>query len=188
MTEQTSLQLIQELFRRPATPLMASGRLITTTGGTAMSTQIHEPGEGIRTIDIGGSITIAKADGATTGDAFVVAETTLQPGGFAPPLHLHREIAEVLYLLSGRLDLQVGDDHRVAVPGTFIGIPAGVAHTMSVAGEEPVRMLIIMSNPARALQMVDTLEQAFADGEPDPETAGPLLAQIDMELLAPAAT
>ena len=153
-----------------------------------MSTQIHEPGEGIRTIDIAGSIMIAKADGATTGDAFVVAETTLQPGGFEPPLHLHREMAEVLYVLSGRLDLQVGDDHRIAVPGTFVGIPAGVAHTMSVAGDEPVKMLMILSNPARALQMIDTLEQAFADGEPDPETSGPLLARIDMELLAPAAS
>lgn len=153
-----------------------------------MSTQILEPGEGIRTIDIGGSVTIAKADDTTTGGAFVVAETTLQPGGFAPPLHLHREIAEVLYLLSGRLDLQVGDDHRTAAPGAFIGIPAGVAHTMAVAGEEPVKMLMILSNPARALQMIDTLEQAFADGAPDPETFGPLLAQIDMEILAPAAS
>jgi mannose-6-phosphate isomerase-like protein (cupin superfamily) len=153
-----------------------------------MSTRILEPGEGIRRIDIGGSITIAKADGATTGDAFVVAETTLQPGGFAPPLHLHREMAEALYVLSGRLDLHVGDDHRIAGPGTFVGIPATVPHTMSVAGEEPVRMLMILSNPARALQMIDTLEQAFASGEPDPETAGPLLARIDMELLAPAAS
>ena len=153
-----------------------------------MSTQIHEPGEGIRTIEIGGSVMIAKADGATTGDAFVVAETTLQPGGFAPPLHLHREIAEVLYLLSGHLHLQVGDDHRTAGPGTFVGIPQGVAHTMSVAGDEPVKMLMILSNPARALQMIDTLEQVFAEGEPDPETAGPLLAQIDMEVLAPAAS
>ena len=151
-----------------------------------MSTRIHQPGEGIRTIDIAGSITIAKADGATTGDAFVVAETTLQQGGFAPPLHLHREIAEALYVLSGRLDLQVGDDHRIAVPGTFVGIPAGVAHTMSVAGEEPVKMLMILSNPARALQLIDTLEQAFADGEPDPETTGRLLARIDMDLLPPA--
>jgi quercetin dioxygenase-like cupin family protein len=153
-----------------------------------MSTLIHQPGEGIRTIDIGGSITIAKADGATTGDAFVVAETTLEPGGFAPPLHLHREIAETLYVLSGRLDLQVGDDRRIAGRGTFVGIPAGVAHTMSVAGEEPVKMLMILSNPARALQMIDTLERAFADGAPDPETSGLLLAQIDMELLAPAAS
>jgi quercetin dioxygenase-like cupin family protein len=152
-----------------------------------MSIRIHEPGEGIRTVDIGGSVMIAKAEGAPTGDAFVVAETTLQPGGFAPPLHLHRKIAEVLYLLSGRLDLQVGDEHRIAAPGTFVGIPAGVAHTMSVAGDETVKMLMILSNPACALQMIDMLEQAFASGEPDPEAFGPLLAQIDMELLAPTA-
>jgi hypothetical protein len=77
---------------------------------------------------------------------------------------------------------------RIAVPGTFVSIPAGVAHTMSVAGDEPVRMLIIMSNPARATQMLEVLEQVFANGEPDPETAGPLLAQIDMEMLAPTAS
>jgi quercetin dioxygenase-like cupin family protein len=152
-----------------------------------MSAQIHAPGEGVRTIDIGGTVMVAKADGAITGDAFVVAEATLSAGGFAPPLHLHREMAEALYVLSGRLDVQVGDDHRTAAPGTFIGIPAGVAHTMSVAGAEPVTMLMILSNPARAMEMVDTLEQVFADGAPDPETAGPLLAQIDMEVLTPAA-
>ena len=153
-----------------------------------MSTQIHAPGEGIRTIEMGGSVLVAKADGATTGDAFVVAETTLQPGGFEPPLHLHREIAEILYVLAGHLDLQVGDDRRTAGPGTFVGIPAGVAHTMSVAGDEPVTMLMILSNPPRALEMVDAIEQAFAGGEPDPETVGALFARIDMELLAPAAS
>jgi hypothetical protein len=47
---------------------------------------------------------------------------------------------------------------------------------------------MILSNPARATQMLDALEQVFADGEPDPETAGPLLAQLDMEMLAPAAS
>jgi quercetin dioxygenase-like cupin family protein len=153
-----------------------------------MSAQIHGPGEGIRTIDLAGTTVTAKADGTTTGDAFVVAETTLAPGGFEPPLHRHREMAEALYLLSGRLDLQVGDDRRIAGPGTFVGIPAGAAHTMSVAGEEPVRMLMILSNPARANQMFEVMEQVFADGAPDPATAGPLLAQIDMEMLAPAAS
>ena len=48
-------------------------------------------------------------------------------------------------------------------------------------------MLMILSNPARALQLIDTLEQAFANGEPDPEAIGPLLDQIDMKVLAPAA-
>jgi mannose-6-phosphate isomerase-like protein (cupin superfamily) len=153
-----------------------------------MSAQIHEPGEGIRTITIGDGVMIAKADATTTDDTFVVAEATLNPGGFAPPLHLHREMAECLYLLSGRLDLQVSDHRRIAFPGTFIGIPASVPHTMSVVGEEPVRMLMIMSNPTRAMQMVDTLEQVFASGEPDPETAGPLFAGLDMEILQPAAS
>ena len=52
---------------------------------------------------------------------------------------------------------------------------------------DAVKMLIIMSNPSRAMQMVDTLEQVFATGEPDPETVGPLLAQLDMEILEPIA-
>jgi quercetin dioxygenase-like cupin family protein len=118
-------------------------------GGTRCA-KIFEPGEGIRTIDLAGTTVTSKADGTTTGDAFVVAETTLAPGGFEPPLHLHREIAESLYVLDGRLDLQVGDDRRIAVPGTFVSIPAGVPHTMSVAGTEPVRMLMVLSNPARS--------------------------------------
>ena len=58
---------------------------------------------------------------------------------------------------------------------------------MSVAGDEPVQMLMIMSNPARTLEMVDAIAQAFADAEPDPDASG-LLARIDMELLAPAAS
>jgi hypothetical protein len=59
---------------------------------------------------------------------------------------------------------------------------------MAVVGDEPVKMLMILSNPARALQMVDTLEQAFANGVPDPEAVGSLLAQIDMEMVAAAAS
>ena len=45
-----------------------------------MSANIYEPGEGIRTLDIAGTTVTPKADGTTTGDAFVVAETTLAPG------------------------------------------------------------------------------------------------------------
>ena len=47
---------------------------------------------------------------------------------------------------------------------------------------EPVRDTRL-SNPARAMQMFEVMEQVFANGTPDPETAGPLLAQLDMEML-----
>jgi uncharacterized RmlC-like cupin family protein len=153
-----------------------------------MSASISDSGEGIRTIDLIGTTVTPKVDGAGTGDAFVVAETTLVPGGFEPPLHLHREMTEALYLLSGRQDVRVGDDRKTFGAGTFMNIPAGVAHTVSVAGEEPVRMLIVLSNPTRAMQMSDVMERVFANGAPDPETAGPLLAQLDMEMLEPPAS
>jgi hypothetical protein len=38
----------------------------------------------------------SKADASTTGDAFVLAEGILHPGGSTPPLRLHRELAECL--------------------------------------------------------------------------------------------
>ena len=47
---------------------------------------------------------------------------------------------------------------------------------------------MILSNPARATQMFEVMEQVFANGEPDPEAAAQLLAQIDMEMLAPTAS
>jgi hypothetical protein len=56
---------------------------------------------------------------------------------------------------------------------------------ISVAGEEPVRMLMVLSNPTRATQMFEVMEQVFANGAPDPETAGPLLAQLEMEMIEP---
>jgi hypothetical protein len=74
-----------------------------------MSASTYDPGEGIRTIDLMGTTVTSKVDGAGTGDAFVVAETTLAPGGFERPCTSHREMTEALYLLSGRLDVQVGD-------------------------------------------------------------------------------
>ena len=48
-------------------------------------------------------------------------------------------------------------------------------------------MLMVLSNPARSIEMFEVMEQMFANGEPDPETAGPLLAQLDMEMLTTSA-
>jgi len=152
-----------------------------------MTAQLQEPGQGIDTIAFGADTMTLKADATTSDDSFVVLETTMSPGGFVPPLHLHREMAECIYVLEGRLDVRVGDERRIAVAGAFIGIPAGTPHTMQPAGEEQVRTLMLLSNPTRAMQMGQAIAQAFASGLPDPETVGAVFAQIDMEILEPAA-
>jgi quercetin dioxygenase-like cupin family protein len=120
-------------------------------------------------------------DGEGTRGAFAASTWTLAPGGFAPPLHRHREIDEAVYVLSGTLELSDGERSWTAPAGTFAAIPAGTEHTMSVAGGEPVRMLLVMSAPRRAVETFEALTAAFAGGPPAPERMAELLAGIDLE-------
>jgi hypothetical protein len=67
--------------------------------------------------------------------------------------------------------------------------PLSVWMTTSVVSEPMLQpMLMVLSNPTRAMQMVDTLDHVFAAGEPDPATGGPLLAQLDTEILEATAS
>jgi quercetin dioxygenase-like cupin family protein len=120
-------------------------------------------------------------DGDSTRGAFAASTWTLAPGGFAPPPHRHREIDEAIYVVSGTLELGDGQESWTAPAGTFAAIPAGTDHTMSVVGDEPVRMLIVMSAPRRAVETFEALSAAFADGPPSPERLGELLAGVDIE-------
>lgn len=46
-----------------------------------------------------------------------------------PPLHLHREQEDSLYILDGILTVQVGDAVFDIGPGDFLSVPPGMAHT-----------------------------------------------------------
>jgi quercetin dioxygenase-like cupin family protein len=120
-------------------------------------------------------------DGGATRDAFAASTWTLEPGGFAPPLHRHREIDEAVYVISGALELGDGERTWTAPAGTFAAIPAGTEHTMAVAGDDPVRILLIMSAPRRAVETFEALSAAFADGPPSQERMADVLAGIDLE-------
>jgi uncharacterized cupin superfamily protein len=120
-------------------------------------------------------------DGEGTRGAFAASTWTLEPGGFAPPPHRHREIDEAVYVLSGTLELSDGEGRWAAPAGTFAAIPAGTDHTMTVVGDEPVRILIVMSAPQRAVETFEALSAAFAGGPPSPERMGELLAGVDIE-------
>lgn len=120
-------------------------------------------------------------DGEASHGAFAAATWTLAPEGYAPPPHRHREIDEAIYVLSGTLEIGDGRRSQTAGAGAYVAIPAGTDHTMCVAGDEPVRMLMVMSAPRRAVETFERLTEAFADGPPSPERMGALLAGVDVE-------
>ena len=92
------------------------------------------------------SLITVKAASAQTGNAFAVVEIT-NPAGYAPPPHIHHREDEALYILQGTLTGFCGDQRWEAAPGSFIWLPRGIAHGLTVDAGGPATYLTI-SAPA----------------------------------------
>ena len=74
----------------------------------------------------------------------------LPPGTFVPP-HIHPTQDEFIYMLEGRLDLELGEQKSHAGPGDLIRLPKGHAHGIYNNGSVDVRCLFWVA-PARKLR------------------------------------
>ncbi|MDQ6807757.1 MAG: cupin domain-containing protein [Actinomycetota bacterium] len=83
-----------------------------------------------------------KAGAESTGGGFCLIETRA-PVGHGPPLHVHHNEHEAFYILEGALEIICDGQPYHANAGGFAFLPCGVAHTLRVVGESPVRMLTI---------------------------------------------
>ena len=81
------------------------------------------------------------AVGAETGGALECAIATLDYLD-SPPLHVHPDQDEALYVLQGTIHLQIGDEHHTLTAGDFAFIPWGMAHTMINPESATAHMLV----------------------------------------------
>ena len=70
----------------------------------------------------------------------VIIEATVAPGGGAP-LHVHADLDDSFYLVSGQLAMRCGEQAFAVSPGDYVALPHGVPHTFRVVGDEPAVML-----------------------------------------------
>lgn len=84
-------------------------------------------------------------DGEQTGGQFSLVEHPLPPRALGSPVHAHRNEDEYSYVLEGRIGVQLGDDVLHAGPGELVFKPRGVPHAFWNAGDEPARLLEIIS-------------------------------------------
>lgn len=137
------------------------------------------PGGG-ETIAVGTVTTTLKATGATTGGAFLIAETTVGPEIPGPPPHFHRERHDVFFVLEGTLTVRVGDETLEASAGALVCVPPGVTHTFSNPGTSPVRFLNF-NTPAGGEDYLRELAAAIPpDGPPDPKVIASIMARHDV--------
>ena len=84
-------------------------------------------------------------DGHEAGERFSLVEHPMSPRALAAPLHRHNREDEYSYVLEGRMGALLGDDVVEAGPGDLVHKPRGQWHTFWNAGDEPCRILEIIS-------------------------------------------
>ena len=104
-------------------------------------------------------------DGETTGGAFSLVEHPLPPRALGAPVHTHRNEDEYSYVLEGRIGVQLGDEVIEAGPGELVLKPRGVPHAFWNAGDEPARLLELIS-PAGFENYFRELAALLAAAEP----------------------
>ncbi len=83
--------------------------------------------------------------GKESGGGFALVEHPLPPRMLAAPLHRHEHEDEYSYVLEGRMGAQLGDDVVYAGAGDLVFKPRQQWHTFWNAGDEPCRILEIIS-------------------------------------------
>ena len=99
----------------------------------------------------------------------------------AAPLHRHTREDEYSYVLEGRVGALLGDDVVVGGPGDLIFKPRDQWHTFWNAGDEPARLLEIIS-PAGFEHFFAEVVALGGAAEADPQALGALSARYGLEM------
>lgn len=115
------------------------------------------------------------------------------PRGFGPPLHVHAEEDEIMYVIDGRIRLDVGDEAVFAETGTVVSLPHGVPHVFQVESTTARFLTVTAGRTAspsfdrfvNALGAPTDLATMPTPVEIDPGHVAQVCAQHGIEVLGP---
>ena len=120
-------------------------------------------------------------DGADAAERFSLVEHPMSPRALAAPIHRHTREDEYSYVLEGRMGALLGDDVVEAGPGDLVYKPRDQWHTFWNAGDEPCRILEIIS-PAGFERFFRELSDMGGVLQAGPEAVGELSARYGLEM------
>ena len=97
-------------------------------------------------------------DGSDAAERFSLVEHPMSPRARAAPLHLHTREDEYTFVLQGRMGALLGDEVVEAGPGDLVFKPRNQWHTFWNAGDEPCRILEIISPAGFELFFAELVE------------------------------
>ena len=120
-------------------------------------------------------------DGGETAERFSLVEHPMSARALAAPLHRHNREDEYSFVLEGRMGALLGDEVVYAEPGDLVFKPRGQWHTFWNAGDEPCRILEIIS-PAGFEGFFAELVDLGGVTNASPETLGALCGRYELEM------
>src|SRR3954464_12567361 len=120
-------------------------------------------------------------DGEDAGGDFSLVEHPLSPHALAAPLHRHTREDEYSFVLEGRMGGLLGDEVVEAGPGDLVFKPRNEWHTFWNAGEEPCRILEIIS-PAGFEKFFEELDARGGALQAAPEALAALSERYGQEM------
>ena len=103
--------------------------------------------------------------GEDSGGGFSLVEHPMPPRALAAPLHRHSREDEYSFVLEGRVGALLGDDIVHGEPGDLIFKPRDQWHTFWNAGDQPARILEIIS-PAGFERFFEEVTELPSDADP----------------------
>ena len=138
--------------------------------------RIIGPADG-KSVDLGSLGVRFMIWGEESGGSVSLVEHPIAARTLVAPLHRHSREDEYSYVLEGRMGAQLGDDVVVAERGDLVFEPRNQWHTFWNAGDEPCRILEIIT-PAGFEHFFDELGERMAEiGAPNP---GVVLGDSDL--------
>src|SRR5437588_9711968 len=120
-------------------------------------------------------------DGSEADERFSVVEHPMSARALAAPLHRHTHEDEYSFVLEGRMGALLCDEVVTASAGELVFKPRGQWHTFWNAGDEPCRILEIIS-PAGFEQFFGELVDLGGVTQAEPQALAELSTRYELEM------
>jgi mannose-6-phosphate isomerase-like protein (cupin superfamily) len=121
-------------------------------------------------------------DGDRTAESFSLVEHPMSAHALAAPLHRHTREDEYSYVLEGRMGALLGEEVLEAGPGDLVIKPRDQWHTFWNAGDQPCRILEIISPAGFERFFAELVAIGGVTPEADPAVLGELSQRYGLEM------
>lgn len=97
--------------------------------------------------------------------------------------HIHENEEELVYLVQGQIEVELGDDKLIAEAGTCALLPRGIPHGYRNIGDTESRLLAILL-PGRLDGFFSSLSRELAENRPHEEVITQLCGQYGLRFAA----